>query len=305
MIGDEPYAPYQRPPLSKKFLTERPPADTLYFRPEKFWREQGVTPTFGVRGQGHRSRRQARDVLPTAAKPSTRRCFFRPGRGPRDPPLPGARPRGVFSLRKIDDVRRLRGAAGCRQHVVIVGGGYIGLEVAAVARGEGRDVTVLEAEERVMKRVTSPVISDFMQDFHRARGVDIRLGARLAAIEGDAQGVAGDISRTARACPPISCCSRSAPGRTTNSRQRRARLRGRRGGGRTWPHRRSGDLRGGDCTRFPSGRYGRQAAARMRAERDRPGQGGGIRASSASRSSTIRCRGSGRTSTSSSCRWRG
>jgi 3-phenylpropionate/trans-cinnamate dioxygenase ferredoxin reductase subunit len=68
---------------------------------------------------------------------------------------------------------------------VIVGGGYIGLEVAAVARGEGRAVTVLEAEDRVMKRVTSPVISTFMQDFHRSRGVDIRLGARLAAIEGD------------------------------------------------------------------------------------------------------------------------
>jgi 3-phenylpropionate/trans-cinnamate dioxygenase ferredoxin reductase subunit len=101
--------------------------------------------------------------------------------------LPGARLDGVFSLRKIDDVRALRAPLDAARHIVIVGGGYIGLEVAAVARGEGRDVTVLEAEERVMKRVTSPVISQFMQDFHRNRGVDIRLGARLAAIEGGAK----------------------------------------------------------------------------------------------------------------------
>src|SRR5262249_30881388 len=105
----------------------------------------------------------------------------------RDLPLPGANLDGVFSLRKIDDVRRLRAPLDAARRVVIVGGGYIGLEVAAVARGEGREVTVLEAEERGMKRVTSPVISHFMQDFHRSRGVDIRLGARLAAIEGGAK----------------------------------------------------------------------------------------------------------------------
>src|SRR6185295_14173920 len=82
-------------------------------------------------------------------------------------------------------VRRLRGPLDEAKRIVIVGGGYIGLEVAAVVRGEGREVAVLEAEERVMKRVTSPVLSHFMQDFHRARGVDIRLGARLAAVEGE------------------------------------------------------------------------------------------------------------------------
>jgi 3-phenylpropionate/trans-cinnamate dioxygenase ferredoxin reductase subunit len=185
MIGDEPYAPYQRPPLSKKFLTERPPADTLYFRPEKFWSEQGVTVDFGVPVLS--IDRAAKRAQFADGHADYGILFLSTGTRARDLPLPGARLDGVFSLRKIDDVRALRGPMDAAKHIIIVGGGYIGLEVAAVARSEGREVTVLEAEERVMKRVTSPVISQFMQDFHRSRGVDIRLGARLAAIEGGAK----------------------------------------------------------------------------------------------------------------------
>jgi 3-phenylpropionate/trans-cinnamate dioxygenase ferredoxin reductase component len=185
MIGDEPYAPYQRPPLSKKFLTERPPADTLYFRPEKFWGEQGVVADFGVPVLS--VDRAAKRVTFADGHADYETLFLSTGTRARDLPLPGARLDGVFSLRKIDDVRALRGPMDAAKHIVIVGGGYIGLEVAAVARGEGRNVTVLEAEERVMKRVTSPVISHFMQDFHRDRGVDIRVGARLAAVEGGAK----------------------------------------------------------------------------------------------------------------------
>jgi 3-phenylpropionate/trans-cinnamate dioxygenase ferredoxin reductase component len=183
MIGDEPYAPYQRPPLSKKFLAERPPAETLYFRPETFWRDQGVTAEYGV-GVTAIDRANKR-VTHAGGYTDYGTLFLSTGTRARAIPLAGAELPGVFSLRKIDDVRRLRGPLDVAKHVVIVGGGYIGLEVAAVARGEGREVTVLEAEDRVMKRVTSPVISNFMQDFHRGRGVDVRLGARLAAIEGD------------------------------------------------------------------------------------------------------------------------
>src|SRR5256714_1041817 len=183
MIGDEPYAPYQRPPLSKKFLTERPPADTLYFRPEKFWGEQGVTAEYGMPVVSI-DRANTRVTFKGGHGEYTT-LFLSTGTRARPLAVPGADLPGVFSLRKIDDVRALRSPLDAAKRVVIVGGGYIGLEVAAVARAEGREVTVLEAEERVMKRVTSPVISEFMQDFHRNRGVDIRLDARLAAIEGD------------------------------------------------------------------------------------------------------------------------
>src|ERR1043165_4433218 len=182
MIGDEPYAPYQRPPLSKKFLTERPPAAPLYFRPEKLWTDQGVTVDY--RTPVERIDRANRRVDHKGGSAAYGMLFLATGTRARDLPVPGANLDGVFSLRKIDDVRRLRGPLDAAKRVVIVGGGYIGLEVAAAARGEGREVAVLEAEDRVMKRVTSPVISNFMQDFHRGRGVDIRVGARLAAIEG-------------------------------------------------------------------------------------------------------------------------
>ena len=255
MIGDEPYAPYQRPPLSKKFLTERPAAETLFFRPESFWATQGVvtdfnTPVLAI------DRANKRVALKDGEAPYDI-LFLSTGTRARDLPLPGANLDGVFSLRKIDDVRRLRSPLDAARRVVIVGGGYIGLEVAAVARSEGREVTVLEAEERVMKRVTSPVISHFMQDFHRSRGVDIRLGARLAAIEGgakvaqvklaDGTMLPADLVLLAVGAQPnedlaaeagISCQDGivvDEHGRTSDAAIHAA----------------------GDCTRFPSRRYGR------------------------------------------------
>jgi 3-phenylpropionate/trans-cinnamate dioxygenase ferredoxin reductase subunit len=102
----------------------------------------------------------------------------------RDLPPPGVTLSGVHTLRKIDDVLRLRPALDQARRVVIVGGGYIGLEVAAVLRQEEREAIIIEAEDRVMKRVAGEAVSEFFQALHRGHGVDIRLGARLAAIEG-------------------------------------------------------------------------------------------------------------------------
>jgi 3-phenylpropionate/trans-cinnamate dioxygenase ferredoxin reductase subunit len=109
---------------------------------------------------------------------------FATGTRARDLPLPGVALPGVYSLRKIDDVRSLRPALDRARRIVIIGGGYIGLEVAAVMRQEDREAIVVEAEDRVMKRVAGVAVSEFFQTLHRGRGVDIRLGARLAAIEG-------------------------------------------------------------------------------------------------------------------------
>jgi len=116
---------------------------------------------------------------------------FATGTRARDLPLPGIDRPGVFSLRKIDDVRRLRPALDDARRIVIIGGGYIGLEVAAVMRQEGRDAIVVEAEGRVMKRVAGETISGFFDGLHRSRGVDIRLGCRLASIDGDDSRAAG------------------------------------------------------------------------------------------------------------------
>ena len=262
MIGDEPHAPYQRPPLSKKFLTERPAPETLYFRPENFWREQGVTADYGVSVTAIDC--AARRVTFAGGQADYGTLLLSTGTRARAIPLPGADLPGVFSLRKIDDVRRLRAPLDAARHVVIVGGGYIGLEVAAVARGEGRDVTVLEAEDRVMKRVTSPVISTFMQDFHRGRGVDIRLGARLAAIEGDGAAIEGDGKvaqvRLADGATLPADLVLLAVGAKPNDDLAAAAGIACQDGVVVDEHGRTSDpsiYAAGDCTRFPSRRYGR------------------------------------------------
>jgi len=256
MVGDERHAPYQRPPLSKKFLTERPPADTLYFRPEKFWGEQGVTADFGVPVLS--IDRAAKRVTFADGHADYETLFLSTGTRARDLPLPGVRLDGVFSLRKIDDVRALRGPMDGARRIVIVGGGYIGLEVEAVARSEGREVTVLEAEERVMKRVTSPVISHFMQDFHRNRGVDIRVGARVAAIEGGAK--VSQVKLSDGAELPADLVLLAVGAKPNDDIAAAAGLICEDGivvdeHGQTadpWVH------AAGDCTRFPSRRYGRK-----------------------------------------------
>jgi 3-phenylpropionate/trans-cinnamate dioxygenase ferredoxin reductase subunit len=256
MIGDEPYAPYQRPPLSKKFLTERPVADTLYFRPEKFWGEQGVSANFGMPVLS--IDRAAKRVALADGHADYQTLFLSTGTRARDLPLPGARLDGVFSLRKIDDVRALRGPMDAAKHIVIVGGGYIGLEVAAVARSEGRNVTVLEAEERVMKRVTSPVISHFMQDFHRSRGVDIRVGARLAAIEGGAKVSQVKLSGGTELPADLVLL---AVGAKPNDDLAAAAGLSCEDGIVVDEHGQTADptiFAAGDCTRFPSRRYGRK-----------------------------------------------
>ena len=184
MVGDEPYAPYQRPPLSKAFLKERPAADSLLLRRESYWADHKVQLELGTPAAAvDLARKQV--ALRDGRTHDYDTLVFATGTRARDLPLPGIGLPGVFSLRKIDDVRRLRPALDDARRIAIVGGGYIGLEVAAVMRQEGRDAIVVEAEGRVMKRVAGVAVSGFFDTLHRSRGVDIRLGARLAAIDGD------------------------------------------------------------------------------------------------------------------------
>lgn len=184
MVADEPFPPYQRPPLSKKFLTERGKPESLYLRSETFWRDQNITLVLDVAARSINV--QARTVdLANGRALAYGTLVLATGTCARRLPVAGIDLAGVFSLRSIGDVQRLRPALDAVSRVVIVGGGYIGLEVAAVMRTEGREAIVLEAEDRVLKRVTAPEVSTFFDQFHRARGVDIRLGTRLAGIVGE------------------------------------------------------------------------------------------------------------------------
>jgi len=184
IIGAEPYLPYQRPPLSKKFLSAPQAAESLFLRPHAFWRDQEVTLQLGTT-VGAVDRRGRCVTLTDGRELAYASLVFATGTSARALPIPGVDRRGVHSLRSIEDVRRLRTELDSARRVVIIGGGYIGLEVAAVMRSEGRDVTVLEAEERVLKRVACKTTSAFFDAFHRDKGVDIRLNVRAAGIAGD------------------------------------------------------------------------------------------------------------------------
>src|SRR6516165_635410 len=261
VIGTEPYAPYQRPPLSKKFLTERRPPETLLLRADALWRELGVEFLLGTTVEAIDLRRRSLTIVDAAQRARELdygTLVLATGTRARTLMTPGAELGGLFSLRSIDDVRRLRPALDAARHIVIVGGGYIGLEVASVMRGEGRPVTVLEAEERLLKRVTGAEVAAFFEALHRERGVDIRLGARLAALSGEGS-VAG-VRLTDGTELPADLVLLAIGAQANDDLARTAGLACRDGIlVDAFARASAPDVYAiGDCTRFPSGRFGRQ-----------------------------------------------
>jgi len=192
VFGEEPWLPYQRPPLSKKYLAGGLPVDRLQLRQPAFYAEQKVDLHLGQTVT--RLERDARQVwLADGSAHPYDALVLATGSRPRSLPLPGIDLGGVHVLRSIADADALRADALCTvdrpaARAVILGGGYIGLEVAATLRQLGLEVTVLEVAERVMNRVVAEPVSRWYEAEHARRGVDIRLGARPIALEGDAEG---------------------------------------------------------------------------------------------------------------------
>ncbi|MCG8441352.1 MAG: FAD-dependent oxidoreductase [Caulobacterales bacterium] len=184
LIGEEDHLPYQRPPLSKKFLSGELPQERLLLRPADFYDAQTVERRLGVRA-ARIDRARKTIALSDGGEVGYGKVILATGARVRRLPCPGGDLDGVFYLRSIADVDAIRPRFTAGARIAIVGAGYIGLEVAAVAASRGLAVTVLEAAPRVMARVTSPTISAFFQDVHRAAGVDIRLGAGLERFAGD------------------------------------------------------------------------------------------------------------------------
>lgn len=183
LAGDEPHLPYERPPLSKAALTG--PADyaPAPLRPAGFWERERIELASGCSVQA---------ISPDArtARLSDGRslrfgwCVLATGGRARKLDCPGAELPGIHSLRNLDDTRRLRAALGAAQRLVVIGGGYIGLEVAASARALGKQVDVVESQSRVLSRVTSRIVSTYIEDLHRAQGVRFHLGRGVSAITG-------------------------------------------------------------------------------------------------------------------------
>ncbi|MBO0346563.1 FAD-dependent oxidoreductase [Roseibium sp. CAU 1637] len=190
MIGDEAYPPYQRPPLSKKYLLGEMAEDGLFLRPSAFYEAQSIDLIPGVRVSGI-NRSAKRLTLQNGDTLDYGKLVLATGTRARPLPLPGADLEGVLSLRSIGDVQSIRQKLADAKRLVIVGAGYIGLEVAAVAQTLGVEVTVLEAADRPLKRVVSPIISAFYTQLHTLKGVTLRLETGVQAIEGDAGKVSG------------------------------------------------------------------------------------------------------------------
>ncbi|SBW22785.1 NAD(P)/FAD-dependent oxidoreductase [Protofrankia symbiont of Coriaria ruscifolia] len=181
MFGQETDFPYHRPPLSKKFID----GDLeQWLRAPEFYREQNISVRLGESIESidpaayrvYSSSAQATEydllVLATGAEP-------------RRLPVPGADLAGVLALRTLADARLLREAVVSRGRIAIIGGGYVGLEVAAVARANGVDVTIIEREDRVLARVASSRLSEILAAYHRERGTKILTGAQIVGLSGD------------------------------------------------------------------------------------------------------------------------
>jgi len=186
LVGEEAWLPYQRPPLSKKFLAGELPAERLYFKPAGFYDAPGIDVRLGTRISAvDRARRCV--TTATGERIPYDTLVLATGSRARHIRGPGSDKHGLHYLRGIDDVSRIRAALDTARRVVIIGGGYIGLEVAAVIRQLGHDVCVVEMADRVMCRVVSPVVSQFFQAEHTAHGVHLLLSTELEAFEGDSR----------------------------------------------------------------------------------------------------------------------
>ena len=177
LVGDEPHFPYERPPLSKDYLAGERVFERMLIRPPAFWAERSVAMRLGARVE--------------AVDPQARTASLRDGTRLGYGALvwaAGGLPRrvaGAHAIRSRADVDRILAALPGVRRVTVIGGGYIGLEAAAVLATLGKHVTVLELEERVLSRVAGAPLSRFYEAEHRARGVDIRTGVRSDETGGD------------------------------------------------------------------------------------------------------------------------
>lgn len=184
LLGEEPYPPYQRPALSKAFLAGELEQERLYVKPQAFYAEKQVDLRLSTRVESIDPGRR-RLVTADGDTVAWDRLLLTLGSAVRRIPVPGGELAGVHYLRNIDDVRAIQPGFRPGARLVVVGGGYIGLEVAAVAVKHGLEVTVVEAADRLMARVVCPEVSAFYRELHERAGVRLLLGTAVQGLVGE------------------------------------------------------------------------------------------------------------------------
>lgn len=182
IVGDEPDLPYERPPLSKEYLAREKTFERLLIRPASFWEARAIdmrlgSPVSRVDASAHVA------TLRDGTRLEYGTLIWATGGSPRRLTCSGHDLRGVHGVRTRADVDRMMTELDAVTRVVVIGGGYIGLEAAAVLTKLGKPVTILEAQDRVLARVAGVVLSRFYEAEHRSHGVDIRLDATVECIE--------------------------------------------------------------------------------------------------------------------------
>jgi 3-phenylpropionate/trans-cinnamate dioxygenase ferredoxin reductase subunit len=185
LIGEEPVAPYQRPPLSKAYLKGEVDFEKLQLKADAFYVENDIRLHLGR--TVHQIDRQAKHVvLGTGETWDYDTLIIATGSIARALPVKGADFKGVLALRSVADANYLRQSVAPGKRVVIIGGGYVGLEVAASVRGMGAQVTLIEREDRCLARVACEPLSSFFEEYHQARGVAILKAAGVSELLGTA-----------------------------------------------------------------------------------------------------------------------
>ncbi|QOG20865.1 NAD(P)/FAD-dependent oxidoreductase [Bradyrhizobium sp. SEMIA] len=184
LVGQEDHPPYERPPLSKDFLLSgKDPAGTYLFTMEKLHGldidVRRASTAIGIDRSGHEL------LLRNGEKISYDRLLLTTGARPRKLSMPGGDLKGIHYLRTIEDSARIRQSLGAANQVLVVGGGWIGLEVAAAAVGLGVRVTLVEAGDQLCGRSLPRATAAYFQELHTSRGVDVRLNMKLIAFEGN------------------------------------------------------------------------------------------------------------------------
>jgi 3-phenylpropionate/trans-cinnamate dioxygenase ferredoxin reductase component len=186
LIGDEANLPYQRPPLSKKYLSGDLAAERLPFRHQTFYDEHRIelklgVPAVSLDAAAHRV------SLADGEQIAYDRALLCLGAASRRLTCPGAELPGIHYLRGVADVSPIRDHIKLGSHVVVIGGGYIGLETAATCRKMGCEVIVLEMADRIMNRVVAPAVSHYFESEHRSQGITILCDMRVVKLEGDSR----------------------------------------------------------------------------------------------------------------------
>ena len=186
IIGDDTHIPYQRPPLSKQYLSGVHGLERIYLRPEKFYKEQNIGLRLGVTVT---KIHPDEHTITTSTGDSIRyeKLLLATGSRPRILNAPGSNLPGIHYLRSVEHVDNIQSEIPQADNVCIIGGGYIGLEVASVAVSAGHDVTVLEMEDRILQRVTTLEMSAFYEELHRSHGVNILTSTAVSGFTGQSR----------------------------------------------------------------------------------------------------------------------